>query len=212
VSNPLDSLTKRAMDLTLAGAGLLVGAPLMAVIAAAIVLADGDSPIYVQKRVGKDGKLFRLLKFRTMTSASKRSQQGGEVTLSDDPRITQIGHLLRRVRLDELPQLLNILKGEMSVVGPRPEVPKYVALYDDEQRQVLAVKPGLTDPATIRYRNEAELLDGADDPDRVYIEEVMPEKLRINLAYLAERSTAKDLGVFLQTLLTLAKDRAEGDG
>jgi len=199
------------MDLGLAGAGELVGAPLMAVIAAAIVLEDGDSPIYVQKRVGKDGELFTLLKFRTMTSESKRGGLGTEVTVSDDPRITKVGQLLRRARLDELPQLFNILKGEMSVVGPRPEVPKYVAHYDDEQRQVLAVKPGLTDPATIAYRNEAELLDAADDPDQVYIDEVMPEKLRINLAYLAERSTPKDFGVFIDTLLALVKDRTEGD-
>ena len=197
------------MDLSLAGAGLLVVAPLMAALAAAIRLEDGGSPLYIQERVGQDGEPFQLLKFRTMSEAPL-APDATQLTVGDDPRITRVGRLLRSSRLDELPQLINILAGEMSVVGPRPEVPRYVAHYDAEQRAVLSARPGLTDPATLAFRHEAEILAGAEDPERTYIEEVMPEKLRINLEYLAERDAVSDLKLLLATATTLLADHLEG--
>ena len=206
----LDAAAKRGMDLALAGAGVAVSWPLMVLIAAAISLEDKDSPFYIQERVGKNGKTFRLLKFRTMAQRPA-DDSGPEITIGEDPRITKVGEFLRGARLDELPQLFNILLGDMSVVGPRPEVPRYVAHYDEEQLSVLTVRPGLTDPATLAYRHEAERLSQSDDPEALYIEEIMPEKLAMNLSYLAERNTLKDMQVFLRTLAAVLGDQAGKD-
>ena len=203
-----DALAKRSMDLVLAGTGVAVAWPAMLVIAAAIAWEDKDTPWYLQERVGKDGEKFWLLKFRTMSNRSA-DQAGPEITVGHDPRITRMGHLLRNARLDELPQLFNILRGDMSVVGPRPEVPRYVAHYDAQQLQTLTVRPGLTDPATLAYRHEAERLAQSADPETTYIEEIMPEKLAMNLEYLAERNTLKDLRVFMETIITVVGDRFE---
>ena len=205
-----DALTKRSMGLLLAGAGVALSWPLMLLIAAAISLEDGESPFYIQERVGKDGTIFHLLKFRTMSLRSA-AEAGPEITVGADARITRIGKFLRDIRLDELPQLFNILAGDMSVVGPRPEVARYVEHYSEEELAVLTVRPGLTDPATLAYRNEADRLVQSDEPEELYINEIMPEKLAMNLEYLAQRNTAKDMKIFLKTLTTLVADRFDSE-
>ena len=192
---------KRLFDLAAAGTGLLVLAPLLAAIAAVILVEDGRPVFFRQERVGRDGRPFRIWKFRTMVRDAGR--RGMAITVGRDPRITRIGHWLRRFKLDELPQLWNVVRGEMSLVGPRPEVPRYVALYTPEQRRVLALVPGITDPASIAYRDEAALLAESDDPERLYVERIMPDKIRINLDYAARRSLWSDLRVILETLVKI---------
>ena len=206
----VDAMAKRGMDLALAGAGLALTWPAMVLIAIAITWEDHQGAIFVQERVGKDGKPFFLLKFRTMTPRGEEDSEV-QVTVGEDPRVTRMGRLLRNVRLDELPQLINILKGDMSVVGPRPEVPRYVDYYSEEQRLVLQVRPGLTDPATLAYRHEARRLADSADPEATYIHEIMPEKLEMNLKYLSERNTFSDLRVFAKTVLAVLGDRIDVD-
>jgi len=166
------------------------------------VKTDSKGPvIYKQTRVGKDGKDFSVLKFRSM---KQDSESKGLLTVGGkDPRITKTGYFIRKYKLDELPQIINVLKGEMSFVGPRPEVRKYVLLYDEVQKKVLNVKPGITDVASIKYRNENELLEGSDDPESFYIKEIMPVKLKMNLEYINDRSFFKDIKVILNTLKTV---------
>lgn len=165
-------------------------------------MESGRPVFFKQIRVGKGAKEFTLLKFRSMfVNAEAR----GQLTLGDrDPRVTRVGYFLRKSKLDELPQLINVFRGDMSLVGPRPEVPKYVALYNDEQRKVLQVKPGITDMASIEYMDEAEILAQAEDPEKKYIEEVMPHKLRINLEYQKHRrGVLSDLKVLALTALKI---------
>lgn len=204
----IDAAAKRSMDIALAGAGIAVTWPMMAAIAVAIALEDQDSPFYIQERIGKNGEPFHLLKFRTMTTR-EAGNEGPEITVGFDPRITKVGKILRGSRLDELPQLFNILKGEMSVVGPRPEVARYVQHYTEEQLKVLTVRPGLTDPATLAFRHEAERLAQSDLPEQTYIDEIMPEKLAMNLEYLERRSTLLDVKVFVETVLAVLTDQSE---
>lgn len=206
-----DAALKRALDLLLAGGALAVSWPALLALAAAIKLEDGGDAFYAQERVGRFGRRFRLFKFRTMRERSSR-ESGLQITVGDDDRITRIGGLLRRTRLDELPQLLNILRGEMSVVGPRPEVPRYVEMYDELQRAVLEARPGLTDPASLAFRGEAELLGASDDPEKTYVEELMPQKLALNLEYLRDRHVGSDLLLILETVLTLAGDEVKREG
>ncbi len=189
---------KRLFDLAAAGAGLVVLAPLLVAIGVLILMEDGRPVFFRQERVGRDGRPFRIWKFRTMVVDAER--RGGAITVGRDPRITRVGHWLRRFKLDELPQLWNVVRGEMSLVGPRPEVPRYVALYTPEQRRVLSLVPGITDPASIAYRDEAALLADSDDPERLYVERIMPDKIRINLDYAARRSLWSDVRVILETL------------
>jgi len=151
-------------------------------------------------RVGRDGQIFRIFKFRSMVVRAERS--GRAITTAGDQRVTRVGRLLRRTKLDELPQLLNVLRGEMSLVGPRPEHPNYVRLYTPEQRHVLCVRPGITGAASVRFRNEEELLRG-DDPEALYRDVVMPEKLRMELEYLEHRSFWTDLRLILETVAVL---------
>jgi lipopolysaccharide/colanic/teichoic acid biosynthesis glycosyltransferase len=189
---------KRAFDLIFSLAGLIILSPLFLIIAIIIKSDSQGSVFYRQIRVGKDNRDFNLLKFRTMSTGSDKS---GLLTIGGrDSRITNSGYFLRRYKLDELPQLINILRGDMSFVGPRPEVRKYVELYNDEQRKVLAVKPGITDVASIKYKNENELLEQSDNPEDFYIKEIMPDKIRLNLEYLNQRSFAKDVGIIFKTL------------
>ena len=167
-------------------------------IAVVIVLGSRGGVFFTQTRVGLEGHPFKILKFRTMRPESEAS---GQLTVGErDPRITREGAFLRKSKLDELPQLLNILKGDMSFVGPRPEVPKYVELYNNEQRKVLDVRPGLTDQASLEYFEENKLLGASVDPERTYIEEIMPHKLALNLEYLENRSFLRDLGVMWRTV------------
>ena len=194
---------KRTFDVLAAGIGVLLLAPLLLLVSLLVLLGSPGGVFFRQARVGLRGREFLLLKFRSMRPGS---ESAGQITVGRrDPRITGVGHILRRTKLDELPQLLNILKGDMSVVGPRPEVPRYVAMYSQEQREVLSVRPGLTGPASVAYIDENELLGRSPDPERAYIEEVMPAKLRLDLKYVKERSLLLDLRIIFGTFVRLLK-------
>lgn len=186
---------KRFIDFVLSFLGLLILSPLFGVLALIIKVSSKGTVFFRQTRVGRNGHEFQIMKFRTM-----QDKPGTQITIGKDPRITKVGHILRQTKLDEIPQLWNILVGDMSFVGPRPEVPKYVALYTSLQRQVLSVRPGITDIASIKYRNEAELLEEADDPERTYIEVIMPDKLALNLEYIERMSVLYDFRIILSTL------------
>lgn len=191
-------MAKRVFDILFVTVGILLLSPLLLGFAIWIRLKDGSPVLFRQERIGLHGHPFRLFKFRTM---HLNAESKGQLSIGKrDPRVTDIGQFLRRTKMDELPQLFNILKGDMSLVGPRPEVQRYVALYSDEQREVLNVRPGLTDAASLAFFNESEVLAQAEDPERYYIEEIMPTKLRYNLDYLEERSLLKDLGIIMKTL------------
>lgn len=189
---------KRILDIVFSLLVIAVGLPFGLVIALLIVLDSKGSVIYRQSRVGRNNVDFRLYKFRTMCVEADR---GSLITVgADDARITRVGAFLRKFKIDEFPQFLNILKGEMSIVGPRPEVRKYVDLYTPEQMRVLSVRPGLTDYASIRYVNENELLATSADPEQTYIQEIMPDKLKLNLKYIDEKSFRTDCKIILETL------------
>ena len=195
---------KRAMDIVISGGALLVLWPVLALIALAIKIDDPGPVFYRQVRVGRHGKPFRIFKFRTMiVDADKK---GLQITVGRDNRITRMGALLRKTKLDELAQLINVFVGEMSFVGPRPEVPKYVELYTPYQRQVLLVRPGITDYASIAYRNENDMLEGAEDPERMYIDVIMPDKIELNMKYLREISPLADIRLILSTIVAVIKD------
>lgn len=192
---------KRLFDLLFSFFGLIILTPILLVIAVCIKLTSRGPIFYRQVRVGKNNKDFQIFKFRTMYIASDKL---GLLTVGiKDPRVTTIGYYLRKFKLDELPQLANVLIGDMSFVGPRPEVRKYVDLYNDEQMKVLDVRPGITDLASIEFRNENEILSEQDDPDNYYINVIMPKKLQINLDYLKERTLIKDVGVIVKTFLAI---------
>ena len=193
---------KRFIDIIASGLGLLVLLPLMMALIIWIQLDSPGSAFYKQQRVGKDGRSFWLFKFRSMADRAG----GPEVTLGhSDPRITAAGSWLRRTKLDELPQLWNVLIGDMSLVGPRPEVPHYVELYSDEMKRVLSVRPGLTDPASLNGFDEGALLDAADDPERHYVEVVMPQKVAMQLDYIDRANAFSDLMLVARTLLRIFK-------
>lgn len=189
---------KRLLDVLAAALGLVLLGPLFLVVAAAITLEDGAPVFFRQQRVGRAGKVFQLWKFRTMRVDAERV--GGQLTVGHDPRITRVGRWLRSTKIDELPQLINVLRGEMSLVGPRPEVPRYVAMYSAEQRAVLDELPGITDPASLRYYDESAVLAAATDPEGHYVSHVMPEKIRLNLEYAAQATPLTDLLIVLSTL------------
>jgi lipopolysaccharide/colanic/teichoic acid biosynthesis glycosyltransferase len=190
---------KRMFDLIFSSLGLLLFFPLFLVISVAIRL-DSPGPVFFrQVRVGRYGRPFRIFKFRTMYAGSETG--GRKITVGDDPRVTRAGRFLRRLKLDELPQLFNVVKGEMSLVGPRPEVPRYVEFYPEEiRRQVLSVRPGITDIASIKYRDESTLLAGAADPEGMYVNVVLPEKLKHYVRYVSERTLWLDFRIVLLTL------------
>lgn len=192
---------KRLFDLLASAAGLLVLSPLLLLLALWVKLDSAGPVFYRQTRVGRGNRDFRLFKFRSMRVGADKQ---GLITVGGrDPRVTRSGYYLRKYKLDELPQLINVFLGDMSLVGPRPEVRKYVELYTPEQMHVLDVRPGITDPASIRYRNENELLAASDDPERYYRETIMQDKLRIDLAYVAERSFLYDLRLIFKTFWTI---------
>jgi lipopolysaccharide/colanic/teichoic acid biosynthesis glycosyltransferase len=197
----LDAAAKRALDVAASAAGLAVLGPALLGIGAAVRLGSPGPALFRQERVGKDGRSFRILKFRTMTADAPG--RGPEITRGGDARVTPLGRVLRRAKLDELPQLWNVLVGDMSLVGPRPEVPRYVERYTPEQRRVLSIRPGITDWASIAYANEEEVLARYPDLERAYVEEVMPRKLELNLQYLARRSLRTDLEILWQTARTV---------
>jgi lipopolysaccharide/colanic/teichoic acid biosynthesis glycosyltransferase len=188
---------KRSIDIFVSMAGLTILAPVFLVIAALIWLEDRGPIFYRGKRVGRTGVLFRIFKFRTMVADAEH--RGGSSTTQDDVRVTRLGRVLRASKLDELPQLFNVLAGTMSLVGPRPQVEWAVALYTREQRALLDVPPGITDFASIVFVNEAELLRGSRDPDTDYLQKIAPEKIRLGLEYVRNRSVLLDLRVILAT-------------
>lgn len=183
--------------------GLCVTAPLLCVTAGLVKVSSPGPVLFRQQRVGRRGVPFELWKFRSMRVDSAA---GPQVTADRDPRITRVGRVLRKTKLDELPELFNVLRGDLSLVGPRPEVARYVALYPEAEREFLQrFRPGITDPATVRFRNEEEILARAPDPERAYREEVLPEKLRMYRAYLEDASFLNDFRVLLATLQVILR-------
>ena len=192
-------MAKRLFDIVCAGLGLLLLSPLLLAVAVWIKLDSRGPVMFRQERVGRFGAPFRIHKFRTMRVDAPRL--GPQITIGDDARITRSGRWLRATKVDELPQLWDVLRGAMSLVGPRPEVPRYVALYPAELRAlVLSVRPGITDPASLSFRNESELLAKAADPEREYVEVVMPMKLRLAADYVRNASLGGDIRLILATL------------
>lgn len=197
-------MLKRLVDILLSALGLaLLALPLLAI--ALWVKLDSRGPVlFRQQRVGRFGRPFMIHKFRTM--AVDAPARGPQITVGADPRITRAGQVLRRAKLDELPQLWDVLRGAMSLVGPRPEVPKYVALYPEEMRQLLlSVRPGITDLASLQYRDESSVLAAAADPERAYVEQVLPAKLALSSRYVREATLVGDLRLILATLSALRR-------
>lgn len=195
-------LRKRAFDIVCAALGLLVLSPVLLVCALLVGLTSPGGVLFRQERMGRNGVPFTIYKFRSM----RKDNAGLKISTSSDSRITPVGRVLRKTKLDELPQLWNVLKGDMSFVGPRPEVREYTDLYTPEQRQVLLVRPGITGLASIRYRNENDLLSASTDPNRIYIEEVMPAKLALDLEYIPRACVSYDVRLILETLVTVVRD------
>ena len=194
---------KRALDVAASAAGLVVLSPLLLAVAAAVLVLDPGPVFFRQTRVGRGFKPFRLLKFRTMRADPAAA--GPQVTAGGDARVTGIGRILRKTKLDELPQLLNVLLGDMSLVGPRPEVPKYVELFREDYAEVLKVRPGITDDAAIEFRDEEEVLRAFPDPERGYVEKVLPAKIALYKRYIARMSPAGDVELVFKTLAKIAR-------
>lgn len=194
-------ILKRGFDIIFSSLGLIILSPLFLIIILIIKTGSKGPVFFTQTRVGKDGKEFKIIKFRTMEVDAEK--KGMQITVGQDSRITKEGKWLRKFKLDELPQLINVLVGDMSFVGPRPEVPKYVGYYDDYQRNILKVKPGITDLASIEFRAENELLGRSADPEKTYIEEIMPAKFRLNLKYLKNMTLLNDVKIIMKTILVL---------
>lgn len=188
---------KRIFDIVSSGIGLFILSPIFIILGIWIKLDSSGPVFYKQVRVGKNGKDFKIFKFRSMKLDSDK--QGFITVGGRDPRVTNSGYYIRKYKLDEIPQLINVFIGDMSIVGPRPEVRKYVDLYNEEQLRVLSVRPGITDTASIKYRNENELLEKADDPDKMYIDEIMPDKLKYNLEYIEKKSFFYDIKLIFMT-------------
>ncbi len=191
-------MLKRLFDIVVSVTAIVLLLPLFIVIALWIVFDSKGGIFYIQQRIGKNGKPFGLYKFRTM---HPQSDKKGLLTVGGkDPRVTRAGYWLRRYKLDELPQLFNVLKGDMSLVGPRPEVKKYTDLYTGEQRRVLSVKPGITDYASIEYADENEILAKSENPEKTYIEEIMPHKLKLNQKYINNQGIITDIKIIWLTI------------
>ena len=200
MTSPVQDTAKRALDLALAGIGLVVTAPALGLIALLVRRSSAGPVIFQQERVGRYGRPFRIHKFRTL----RDDAAGPLVTASGDRRMTPIGGVLRRTKLDELPQLWDVLRGEMSLVGPRPEVPTYAALWPSAQREtILSVRPGITDPVSLMFRNEADELALAADPDQHYRTALLPRKAQLYAEYVQTRSLAGDVAILLRTVQTL---------
>jgi lipopolysaccharide/colanic/teichoic acid biosynthesis glycosyltransferase len=199
-------MPKRLFDLCVAALGLLMLAPVLLAVALWVVRDSPGPAFFRQQRVGRAGRLFRIYKFRTMHPRAEAA--GPAITVGADTRITRAGHWLRRTKVDELPQLFNVLLGHMSLVGPRPEVPHYVALYPDDLRElVLSVRPGITDRASIEFRDESTLLGQSSDPERTYVEQILPIKLRYAAEYARSHTLWTDLQIIASTAKVLWNDR-----
>jgi lipopolysaccharide/colanic/teichoic acid biosynthesis glycosyltransferase len=196
---------KRLLDFSVSSVALVILSPLMCAIALLVRIDSPGPALFRQERVGRGGRPFAILKFRSMRADAPRS--GPAVTVGNDPRITRVGRFIRRYKLDELPQLMNVIKGDMSLVGPRPEVSKYVELYPAEaRRMVLSVRPGITDPASIAFVNESQLLATAPDAEAMYREVILPQKLRMYCDYVAGQSVMGDLKVLLRTVVAAVRN------
>ncbi|HPF99778.1 MAG TPA: sugar transferase [Kiritimatiellia bacterium] len=202
LSGDRGAVARRLLDVVAAGGGLLVLAPLLVVVGLLVRLTSPGPAFHRAQRVGRDGRLFTLYKFRSMREGAASAGPG--ITRAGDERITGVGAWLRRTKLDELPQLINVWKGDMSLVGPRPEDPRYVEGYTPEQRRVLAVRPGITSAASVLYRHEEQMLEG-EEWEKTYREKVLPDKLRIELEYLEHRTLASDLGILLKTFVAVLR-------
>ena len=195
-------MLKRIFDITLSLFGLIILLPFMLIIAILIKI-DSKGPVFFKQiRVTKNGKEFKIFKYRTMRVGSDKYSQ---ITVGKDGRITKIGSFLRKYKLDEIPQLINVFIGDMSLVGPRPEVPKYVALYTDEQKEILKVRAGITDYASIEFSDENDLLASEEEPEKAYIEKIMPKKIELNKKYLSEISILTDIKIILLTIKKILK-------
>lgn len=195
-------MLKRIFDITLSLFGLIILLPFMLIIAILIKI-DSKGPVFFKQiRVTKNGKEFKIFKYRTMRVGSDKYSQ---ITVGKDSRITKIGSFLRKYKLDEIPQLINVLIGDMSLVGPRPEVPKYVALYTDEQKEILKVRAGITDYASIEFSDENDLLASEEEPEKAYIEKIMPKKIELNKKYLSKISILTDIKIILLTIKKILK-------
>ena len=191
----------RVFDVLLSLVGIILLTPVFLIIAVWIKVDSKGPAIYRQQRIGLNGRLFSLYKFRTMFTDSDR--KGGLTVGARDPRITTVGYYLRKFKIDELPQILNVLFNDMSFVGPRPEIKKYVDLYTPEQRHVLSIKPGITDYASIVYKDENEILGRASDPEHEYINKIMPHKILLNLTYIKKRSVEAYFSILFKTIISI---------
>jgi lipopolysaccharide/colanic/teichoic acid biosynthesis glycosyltransferase len=192
---------KRAFDIVASGLGLLVLSPVLMGVALLIKLSSRGPVLFRHERVGRNFRPFSMYKFRTMVPDAPRL--GGPLTAGDDPRITTIGRVLRKTKVDELPQLFNVLRGEMSLVGPRPEVPCYVDMYRQEYREILKARPGITDLASLKYRHEEQILGQLPNPEEEYVRKILPEKIRLSKEYLQSSSFLYDLGLIAKTFRAL---------
>lgn len=196
---------KRIFDLICSALGIVVLSPIFIIVFLLIKIESPGPGFYTQQRVGRNGRMFNLFKFRTMhLNADKLTA----ITVgARDPRITRTGYYLRKYKIDELPQLINVVRGDMSLVGPRPELKKFVDLYTPEQREVLTVRPGITDFASLEFRNENELLEGKEDPIKYYVDEILPAKLALSLRYVRTRSFLLDIKIILRTIKAVFVNR-----
>lgn len=194
---------KRLLDITISSLVLLLLSPILILISLGILISSGIPIFYLQERVGREWKKFNIIKFRTMVHDA--DQIGPGVSSEDDKRITRFGKFLRKYKLDELPQLFNVLYGEMSLIGPRPELPKYIEFYKDDYSKILALKPGITDFASINFRNEAALLNGKAESESYYLKKILPEKIFLYKKYLQEVSLSTDLKILFSTFKALFK-------
>jgi lipopolysaccharide/colanic/teichoic acid biosynthesis glycosyltransferase len=196
-------VVKRTLDIAVALTGLILASPILLAAALAVKLGSRGSVFFRQERMGRNFRPFRIYKFRTMVPDAPKL--GAQITAGADPRITRVGHFLRKSKLDELPQLINVLIGDMSLVGPRPEVPRYVELFRDDYRDILSVRPGITDPASIKYRDESTSLAHSPDPERMYREEILPDKIAISRDYVLRASLSGDFRVLIATVMCILR-------
>jgi lipopolysaccharide/colanic/teichoic acid biosynthesis glycosyltransferase len=200
---PIYAAVKRSLDIAAALSGLILASPLLLAAALAVKLGSRGPIFFRQERMGRNFRPFRIYKFRTMVPDAPNL--GAQITAGADPRITRVGHLLRKSKIDELPQLINVLLGDMSLVGPRPEVPKYVEMFPDDYREILSVRPGITDPASIKYRDESSTLASSLDPERMYVEELLPDKIAISRDYVRRASLPGDFRVLVSTVMCILR-------
>jgi len=192
---------KRVLDIVLASIGVVLLAPVLTVIAAAVVIDSGTPILFRQERVGRNFRPFVLYKFRSM----RVEAPGSLITASGDPRVTRVGRFLRSTKLDELPQLINVIRGDMSIVGPRPEVRRYVELFRDDYANILSVRPGITDLASVKYRDESKVLATSEDPERTYVEQILPDKIALAMTYVREQSAWLDLRILVGTAVRVLR-------